>query len=165
MAPRDFSPKLTAEAGRAITEAFDAMSTSSAEMAASSDRVIAKLGRVAQELGWPDSVVSGISGPMRNATKMQTEMLQRVMDACEAQVNSPNPMARVPSEMMAHMRSWPDLFSSGGWPSNQAFSELASNPVQFWMHLGEQWQKNWVQMMAPWVDSGSSANSFRRIDH
>jgi hypothetical protein len=165
MASRDFSPKLTAAARRAITEAFDAMSTSSSEMAASSERVIEKLARVAQELGWPDSVVRDISEAIRNTTKMQTDMIARIMDACEAQVSSPNPMARVPSEMMAYMRSWPNLFSSGGWSRNQAFGELTSNPVQFWIHVGEQWQKNWVQMMAPWVDSGFSANSLRRGGH
>jgi hypothetical protein len=120
MAPRNFSPNLTAEARKAITEAFDAMSTSSTEMAASSERVIEKLGRVARELGWPDSVVRGISEPIRNATKMQTEMLQRVMDACEAQVSSPNPMARVPSEMLAQMKSWSGFTYPGGWPNNEA---------------------------------------------
>jgi fatty-acid desaturase len=42
-----------------------------------------------------------------------------------------------------------------GWPSSEALSELTSDPVQFWMHMGEQWQKNWMQMMAPWIGSGS----------
>jgi hypothetical protein len=79
------------------------------------------------------------------------------MDACEAQVSSANPMARVPSEMLAQMKSWSSLTYPGGWPNSEAFSELTSNPVQFWMHMGEQWQKNWMQMMAPWIDAGSSA--------
>jgi hypothetical protein len=159
------SPKLTAEARKAISEAFEAMSTSSSDMAASSEKVIERLANVAEVLGWPDSVVRSISEPIRNATKMQTDMIQRVMDACEAQMSSPNPMARVPSEMLAQMKSWPDVFQLGGWSSSESFNELTSNPVQFWMHVGEQWQKSWMQMMAPWVGSGSSDNPPRTSRH
>jgi hypothetical protein len=155
MAIRNFSSKLTPVAREAINEALEAMSSYHADMAASSEKVINKLAHVARELGWPDPVVRGMTEPIRMGTKMQTDMIRRVMDACEAQVNSPNPMARVPSEMLAQMKSWPGFTYPGGWPSSEALSELTSNPVQFWMHMGEQWQKNWMQMMAPWIGSGS----------
>jgi hypothetical protein len=46
------SPKLTAEARKAISEAFEAMSTSSSDMAASSEKVIERLANVAEVLGW-----------------------------------------------------------------------------------------------------------------
>jgi hypothetical protein len=95
-------------------------------------------------------------------TKMQTDIIRRIMDACEAQMSSPNPMARVPSEMMAQMKSWPGFTYPGGWPSSGAFSELTTNPVQFWMHMAERWQKSGMQMMAPWMDSGSSASRSNR---
>ena len=165
MALRNFSPTLTAEARKAINEAFEAMSSSSSEMAASSEKVIEKLAHIAQVLGWPDSVVRSIAEPFRMGTKMQTDMIRRIMDACEAQMSSPNPMARVPSEMMAQMKSWPGFTYPGGWSSSESFNELTSNPVQFWMHMGEQWQKNWMQMMAPWMDPGSSASPPRSNRH
>jgi hypothetical protein len=139
MTLRNFSPTLTAEACKAINEAFEAMSSSSSDMAASSEKVIEKLARVAHELGWPDSVVGGIAEPIRMGTKMQTDMIQRIMDACEAQVCSPKPRTlRDDGPMMALIKSLP--------------------------HMGGQRQKNWIQRMASWMGSGSSASPHEDID-
>jgi hypothetical protein len=96
--------------------------------------------------------------PIQNLTKMQTDLIGRVMGACEAQVTSPNPMASVPSEIMAQMKFWPGFSFPGSYSGSNAFSGPPTNPVQFfWIQWGEQWQKNWEQMMASW--SGSPPRS------
>ena len=148
---RHFNPNLTAEGRKAISAAFDAMATCHAEMAASSEKVVEKMADAARVLGWPDPIISGITTQIRSVTKMQTQMIDHIMDACEAQVNSPNPMAQVPSEMLSKLQSWPGLFSPGQWPGTEAFNGMTADPVQFWVHLGEQWQKNWAQMMRQWA--------------
>jgi hypothetical protein len=28
---------------------------------------------------------------------------------------------------------------------------MGANPVELWVKLGEQWQKNWAQMMVHWT--------------
>jgi len=150
---RHFSPKLSAEAREAISAAFDAMTTFHAETASSSDKVVAKMGDAARALGWPEPIISGITMQIQSVTKMQIQMIAHLMDACEAQLNSPNPMAHLPSEMLSKLQSWPGLFPSGGWPDTVAFNGMPVDPVKFWMHLGEQWQKNWAQSMNQWSGS------------
>lgn len=150
---RHFSPKLTAEAREATSAAFDAMGTFHAEIAAASDKVVAKMGDAARALGWPEPIISGMTTQIQSVTKMQIQMIDHLMDACEAQLKSPNPMAHLPSEMLSKLQSWPGLLSSGQWPDMTAFNGMPADPVQFWMHLGEQWQKNWAQAMKLWAGS------------
>lgn len=147
---RNLSPKLTDEARDAIAAALDAMGDCHREIAASSDRLVEKMAGAARALGWPDPIVTGITTQIQSITKMQIQMLGHIMEACQAQVNSQNPMEKFPSQLVASLQSWPGLQPPGQWPGAEAFNVMAADPVQFWVRLGEQWQKNWAQMMSQW---------------
>jgi hypothetical protein len=36
-------------------------------------------------------------------------------------------------------------------PGMEGFPAMMANPMQFWMQMGEQWQKNWAQAMQSWT--------------
>ena len=84
---------------------------------------------------------------IQSATKMQIQMIDHIMESWEAQMKSPHPMAQVPSEILAKLQSWPGLNAAGGWPGADSFNGMSADPMRFWSQLGEQWQKNWAQMM------------------
>lgn len=157
---RNFNPKLTDEAQEAISEAFDAMSDWHAEMASTSEKnskkVIAKMAAAARAQGWPDEIVGAIGAQMQGISKMQLEMMDRIVDAWKEQIKSPNPMANFPLAMMSKLQAWPGLPSQVTWPTTESFSQLSANPTQFWMQMGEQWQKNWAQAMTFWANSGKA---------
>ena len=155
---RNLDPKMTPEAREAITAALDAMATCHSEMAASSGKVVEKMGAGAPALGWPEPIVRGMSTQIQSVTKMQIQMIDHIMDAWQAQLNSPNPMAQFPTEMLTKLQGWPGLQSTGQWPNAAAFNGMSANPMQFWMQLGEQWQKNWAQVMTQWTSSGRGSN-------
>ncbi len=146
----NFDPKLSPEAREAISAAFDAIATFHGELAASSEKVVGKMGNAARAVGWPEPIVSGMATQIQSLTKMQQQMMDHLIDAWQAQISSPNPMAQMPSVMLSKLQSWPGMLAPGTWPGAEAFTAASSNPVQFWTQLGEQWQKNWAQMMTQW---------------
>ena len=160
------APGLSAEARQAVNEAFDAMSTWRSETADNSEKniekVIEKMAAAARALGWPDQIVDATRAQMQSVTKMQIQMMDQLMNAWEEQVKSPNPMASFPSEMMSKLRSLSGFRSTGGWPGAEGLQNMAMNPVQFWMQLGEQWQKTWADAMTMWAKSGKPDDLRRR---
>ena len=144
---RHLNPLLTAEAREAVTAAMDAMAECHNETAASSEKVVTKMADAARILGWPEPIIKGMTTQIQSATKMQTQMIDHIMEAWEAQMKSPNPMAQFPSEILAKLQAWPGLQSAGQWPGADAFNGMAADPMRFWTQMGEQWQKNWAQVM------------------
>ena len=150
--PRVFNPMsapgLSDEARKAVSAAFDAMSTWRTETAKSneknSEQVIEKMAAAARALGWPEQIVDATRAQMQSITKMQIQTMDQMMDAWEEQIKSPNPMTGSPSAMLSKLKSLPGISPTGGWPNASA---LATNPMQFWMQWAEQWQKAWADAM------------------
>ncbi len=167
--PRNLSsmsaPGLTDEARKAVNAAFDAMSAWRTETAnnseKNSEKVIDKMAAAARALGWPEQIVEATRTHMQNVTKMQIEMLDQLMDAWEEQIKSPTGIASFPSEMMSRLQPASGFRPAGGWPNAEAFQNMAMNPVQFWMQMGEQWQKTWADAMTSWT-RGAKPGEVRR---
>jgi hypothetical protein len=144
MPAHNFDPKsmpgLSAEARDAVNAVFEAMSTWRTETANSSEKnaaqVIEKMAAAARALGWPEQIVDTTRMQMQNITKIQTKIVDQMMDIWEEQIKSPNPAA-----MLSKLKSAPG-FSAGSWPDADALS--AFNPFQTYMQLVEQWQKAWA---------------------
>ena len=154
MSVHKFESKLSDEAREAISSAFDAVGEWHKELASNSEKVTSKIAAAARVLGWPDHVVSAITAQVQSMTQFQIHMLSHILDAWQEQIRSPNPMASFPSIMMSKLQSWPGLKATPGWPSLQTFGDRPDNPVQFWVKIGEQWQKNWAQAMTAWAELG-----------
>ena len=156
-------PGLSDEARQAVNAAFDAMSAWRIETAKSSEKnseqVIEKMAAAARALGWPEQIVDATRAQFQSITKMQTQMMDQLMDAWEEQIKSPNPMT-VRSAMLSKLESLPGATPAGAWPNANAFAGTAMNPMQFWMQLAEQWQKAWADAMG--VGVGASGGQRRR---
>ncbi len=107
---------------------------------------------------------------MQGVTRMQAQMIDKMMDAWEEQIKSPNPMGAFPTAMMNKMKSMPGVQGMPGMggampgfpgmppmPGMDALPGMMANPMQFWLQMGEQWQKNWAQAMQSWT-AGAGAN-------
>jgi len=145
---RDFNPKLSDEAREAISAAVDAIAKCHNEVAASSEKVVTKISQAARVLGWPDQVVSGMINQMQSVTKMQIQMMDDTMEVWREQI-----------------KSWPSQSSPDNWLDAEAFKAMSVNTAQFWTRMGEQWQKDWAQMMmSQWVGRPSTRNVPRKSD-
>lgn len=157
MPQQDSHPALSKDARKAISEVLEAISTWHTEMADAStqnnEKVIAKMSAAAQALGWPREVVDAFGAQMQSINKMQLELIHHITDAWEEQIKSPNPMAKIPTAMMSKLQSWPSS-TQHLWPAPDAHNQWSSNPMDIWMQMGEQWQKNWAQAMTYWANAG-----------
>jgi len=158
MPPRSFNPmlapELSEEARKAVSAAFDAMSTWRIETLKNSEknseRVIEKMAAAARALGWPEQIVDATRTQLQNITKMQIQTMDHMMDAWEEQIKSPNPA----SAMLSKLQSLPSFGQTGSWLGADALQKAASNPFQAYMHFAEQWQKAWTDGMALWTKAG-----------
>jgi hypothetical protein len=151
---------LSDEAREAANAAFDAMSDWRTEAAESNERhlakVIDKMAAAARALGWPEAIVDATRTQMQNIAKMQTQMMDRMMDAWEEQIKAPNPMTGDPSAMLSRLNSLSSFGPTASQQSTAGSSIEAMNPFKFWANVAEQWQKASADAMSFW-DQGRKA--------
>src|SRR5262245_59582476 len=138
-------PGLTDKARESVSAVFVAMSTWRNATADNNEKhikqVVEKMAAAAEALGWPKQIVDAVRAQIESVTEMQTKAMDRVMDAWEEQLKSPNPMTASPSAMLSKLKSLPSFTTSGVWPNADAFQMAATTPMQLWMKSAEQWQK------------------------
>src|SRR5262245_6492348 len=85
---------LSNEARQAVTGAFDALSHWRDEIFSANDRCLTKvldqMATAHRAMGWPEHVTDAAKENLLKASKMQTQMIDQVMDAWEQQLKSPN---------------------------------------------------------------------------
>ena len=150
---------LSNETRQTVTAAFDALSNWRDETAAANDRCLTKvldqMSDAARAMGWPDHVISATREHLLNASKMQTQMIDQVMDSWKQQLKSPTAPMAVPRFInQISGLSWSPFPSSmtemmpiGGMP-------LA--PWKFWLQAAEMWQRQWMSTMSAWTEPRSS---------
>src|SRR5215469_9734532 len=78
------------EARKAVTAAFGAMSIWRIETANNSEKnckqVIEKIAAATRALGWPEEIVDATRTQLQGVTKMQIQMMDRMMDAWEEHI-------------------------------------------------------------------------------
>jgi hypothetical protein len=156
------------ETRKALNAAFDAMSEWRDEMTASterySNRVFEKMGAAARALGWPDEIITTTKEQMLQASRLQSQMIDQVMDAWQAQLKSSNPFELQHSVLsqMTGSSMFPGMMPGLGMDMSKGLagmSTLATTPVQFWMQTAEMWQRSWAQAMQLWMSSINQAQS------
>jgi hypothetical protein len=159
--------KLGEDTRKAVMQAFDAMSNWRSELADMSEKnsnaVFDKMAEAAKSLGWPTDFVELSRKQMQNASKLQLQAVDQVMDVWEKQVKSMG----TPGQF-ANFPNFPGVGGTGGFPNFTGatpglfpgmpdFGAGAANPIQFWMQAAEMWQKGWQQAMSTWVDAQQNA--------
>jgi hypothetical protein len=147
----DSAPGLSDETRQAVNAAFDALSNWRTETINTSERnieqVIEKTAAAARALGWPEQIIDATREQFQTIIKMQTQMMDQIMDAWEEQIKSPNPS----SAMLSKLNSLQNF----SWPNSGATQMAAMNPMQFYMQFAQQWQKSWAEAIAFWSKAGS----------
>jgi hypothetical protein len=156
---------LSDEARQAMTSAFDALSQWRDDMTAANDRWLAKvldqMAAAARTMGWPDQAIGTLREQLRSASKMQTRMIDQVMDAMEQQLRSSTSPMGIRRGAFDQMPGFPAAAFPGPMPEMLGMSGMAFAPWQFWMQTAEMWQRNWVSAMASWADSSKGSRSTR----
>ncbi len=172
------APGFSDEAKSAMSAAFDAMSNWRADMNATAERngsvVFDKMAVAAKTVGWPAEFVDMAKQQMQQASKMQLQMMDQVMDVWEQQVKQPGagfPMPGMPGASSSAspgstspfpgfpgMPGLPGMPPFPGMPNfgQMDFSNMPMSPIQFWMQAADMWQKNWQTAMTSWVDAQSN---------
>jgi hypothetical protein len=164
------------EAKLAMTAAFDAMSNWRADMAATAERnssvVFDKMAVASKAVGWPAEFVDLTKQQMQQASKMQMQIVDQVMDVWEQQVKQPGAGFQMPgsgamagsSSPFPGMPQFPGMPNFPGMPQfpgmpnfpQMDFSTMPMSPIQFWMQAADMWQKNWQTAMTSWTDAQSN---------
>ena len=156
-------PGLSEEARNAVNAAFDAMSAWRTETAQNSEKnsekVIEKMAAAARALGWPEQIVDATRTQLQSITKLQIQTMDRMMDAWEEQLKSP---MGSPSAMLSKLQSMPSMSPIGTWPTGEAVQPAATNPLQVWMQVTQQWQKAWADAMNSWAGKRNDRPGERR---
>jgi len=145
--------ELNDEARKAVNSAFDALNDWRNDMASASERYSAKIfdqmSEASKAMGWPNEMVDATRQQLQNASRMQLQMMDQVMDAWKEQIRNPgaglnmrpNLMQSTPG-MLEFAKNMGDFGGMGG---------MATAPFQFWMQAAEMWQKNWASTMSFWM--------------
>jgi hypothetical protein len=143
------TPKLSDDARKAVSAAFEAMSTWREQIVneKNSEQVIEKMAEAARELGWPEQIVDATRMQMEAITKMQIQTMDHMMDTWEAQIRSPISS----STMLSKLTSLPNFGPVGSWPNSGNPQMAALNGFELYMQVAQQWQKAWADVMASWA--------------
>jgi hypothetical protein len=152
---------LPEETRRAMNQAFDALSDWRNELSSVTERksvaVFDKMGQAAKAMGWPAEFVDMTRQQMQQASKLQMQLMDQVMDIWEQQMKNPGAPVTVPG-MAAEMPQFPGAMPGFGIPGMPGLDMNAAmaNPMQFWMQAANMWQQSCQQAFSAFMDMQKS---------
>jgi hypothetical protein len=136
-------PGISKEMREDLMATFDALSNWRDEIETANDRCLSKvLDRItatARSMGWPDQVVGAMREHLRNASKVQTRIIEQIIDAWKQQLRSPTSPMAVPGAFADQMAQLSESAASGAMPNVWALA-----PWSFWFQVAEMWQRAWI---------------------
>ncbi len=156
------------DARNAMKAAFNALSEWRNETAGVMERNSAtafkQMAAAAESMGWNPEFVELTCKQLQQATSMQLQIFDQVMDVWEQQMKNPGAGLSIPAPPAGQQGPF-DSFAAafqGMGSGAQAFpgfdmSNMAANPMQFWMQAAEMWQKSWQQAFSAWMDMQQQA--------
>ena len=145
MSNKSATETLDREGREAVNAVFDALSAWREEVTASTARysqtILDKMAAAATAMGWPKEVVEASRKHFEQTSKMQTNMIDQLMDAWQEQLKSP---LRGPFNVQL-----PPFPGMGFGASQNSTFQIA--PVQLWMEAAEVWQRNWASAWSTWT--------------
>jgi hypothetical protein len=128
-------PGMTKEMREGVIAAFEALSTWRDEIETANERCLSKVldrtSAIARAMGWPDQAIGTTRDCMQKASRVQVEMIDKVMDGWKRQLTS----ATEPMAM-------PSSFTGYAPAATREFNPLA--PWNFWLQAAEMWQRTWM---------------------
>jgi hypothetical protein len=90
-------------------------------------------------MGWPDQAIRATREHLENASKMQTQVIDQIMDGWKRQLKSPTAPTSTPRFFTDQMSQMSGGTTAGSMPE---FNPLA--PWTFWWQAAEMWQRTWM---------------------
>lgn len=160
MANSDFSAAkgLTEEARKAASAAFDALAQWRDEMAKAnenySSKVFDQMAQASRAMGWPDNMIDVARDQMQEASRMQLQMMDQLMEAWSKQIKAPEMSMATPSDFMEQVKKFQQGMAGGAMPGMgpmpPGMAGMAMAPFQMWMQAAEMWQRNMATAMSMW---------------
>jgi hypothetical protein len=157
--------KLNEDARKSVSQAFDAMENWRSQLndlgEKNSEAVFDKLSEAAKSLGWPTDYLEMSRRKVQQASKLQVQVVDQMMDAWEKNLTALGKGAQAPNfPTFPAMPNFPGFSppSSGASPF-PGFGDMSATPMmplQLWMQAAEAWQKSWQQAMSSWTESQSA---------
>jgi hypothetical protein len=144
---------LSNESRQAVTSAFEALEQWRDEIFSANDRCFTKvLDQMAvahRAMGWPDHVTAAAREQLLKASKVQTHMIDEVMDAWEQQLKS---QAGAPEGL--GFQGLPFSGSPFVYPVSEMIllGEMTLVPFKAWIQAAEAWQRNWAAAMSGFAE-------------
>jgi hypothetical protein len=136
--PYDFTniPGMTKEMQEGVIAAFDALSTWRDEIETANERCLTKVldrtSAIARAMGWPDQAIGTTRECLERTSKVQVEMIDKVMDGWKRQLTSATEPMVMPNSFIGHAPA-----------VAPEFNPLA--PWNFWLQAAEMWQRTWMR--------------------
>lgn len=156
---------LSDDARQAVRGTLDSLRQWNDEVSAANDRCLAKtLGEVAavqRALGWPEHISTAARDGILNASKLQTEAMDRLVDAWEQLLKG----GRLPSMLPQGFNPTVLEAAKGRWtaamPNATPFAEMSIASFKAWMQAVEMWQRQWAMTMSSWEERSSRPTTYR----
>jgi hypothetical protein len=139
---------LSSEARRAVTNAFEAMERWRDEIFSANDRcltnVLDQVAAAHRAMGWPEHVTAAAREHFLKASKVETHMIDQVMDAWEQQLKAQGGPEGLKFRMPVLSGSpFPDPVSE-----MVRLGQMTLVPFKLWIEVAEAWQRNWAAAMS-----------------
>lgn len=135
-------PGMTKEVREELVAVFDMLSNWRDEIATANERCLGKVldrtATTARAMGWPDKAVRSTREYLEGAAKVQTEMIDQIIESWKGQLKSDTAPMAIPRTFSEQMPGLGSSFFSG----KPEFNPLA--PWTFWMQAAEMWQRSWM---------------------
>jgi hypothetical protein len=134
---------LNSESRRAVTSAFEALDQWRDEIFSANERclthVMDQMVAAHRAAGWPDHAAAAAREHLIKVSKMQTQMIDQVMDAWERRLKSQDVARSLPEELTFQMPGFSDPVSE-----IMRLGEMTLVPFKLWIQAAEAWQRNWA---------------------
>ena len=138
---------MTEEMRDRVVAALDALSNWRDEIEAANKRCLGKVldqtSAVARSMGWPDEAVKTTREYLQHTAKLQTQVIDQLMERWKQQLKSPIAPMVIPRGLTGQTSGPSASTLAGAMPD---FDALA--PWKMWLQAAEMWQRTWMPDVA-----------------
>lgn len=138
---------MTEEMRDRVVAALDALSNWRDEIEAANERCLGKVldqtCAVARSMGWPDEAVKTTREYLQHTAKVQTQVIDQLMERWKQQLKSPIAPMAIPRGLTGQTSGPSASTMAGAMPD---FDALA--PWKMWLQAAEMWQRTWMPDVA-----------------
>ena len=143
---------LSSESRQTVTGAFEALEQWRDDIFSANERhltkVLDRLAATQRATGWPDQFATAAGEHLLKASKMQTHMIDQVMDAWEHRLKTPDVPLALPEGFKS--QTSPSFGAAFTDPMSEMMRlhEMTLAPFKLWIQAAEMWQRSWADLMS-----------------